>query len=506
MKSALLAGLLSVGAAAAPQVAFHQGLRWSMSIPRTTYRWKIPVGRAGDGVRVVLRAGSDGMTVHAVSISPAAANGATASPPVPLTFGGARSSTAGPGQRVSSELVALPVSAGEDLAVSVELEGSVASSAISAFPGSYARAGSFTDISGPLGGALDPTIKGVDSIEVDGPRQRVFMAIGDSITEGFVTYAGNDYRQSWPFVAQQAMGAPVVASAVYGQTIQDQVAALPVEVHPVRGMTDCVVLLGTNNLGPDSAATIINRLSDLYARLSGSCRVWGATLPPKEKSGSYDLATVNAARRQVNDWIRSRAPVTGVVDFDAALRSESSPDRFAAGLTADGVHPSIAGQAVMGQAAAMALGASLLRITSCTGGTGAASGGEMVTVSGSGFAEGATAVFGDATASISSRTSGALSVVTPAHAPGAATITVRNPDGFQASCPAPYLYAAPGADGGAAPAPAPRDPPSGPGAPASPGEQDTSAGCSVGGGALALAGVLVTLGVLAGRRSTAGGR
>ena len=63
-------------------------------------------------------------------------------------------------------------------------------------------------------------------------------------------------------------------------------------------------------------------------------QVFGATIIPRHKCccrhehGWNDAKT--AIRREVNQWIRTRAPFDGVLDFDAAVRDPPMPTAFSA--------------------------------------------------------------------------------------------------------------------------------------------------------------------------------
>ena len=82
-------------------------------------------------------------------------------------------------------------------------------------------------------------------------------------------------------------------------------------------------------------------------------------------------------------------------------------------------------------------------VTALEPGSGSARGGDVVILTGSGFATGAVVTFGGvpgtdvaALDSIATR----LRVVTPAHAAGTVDIVVTNPDGRSATVPAGYTY------------------------------------------------------------------
>jgi hypothetical protein len=81
-------------------------------------------------------------------------------------------------------------------------------------------------------------------------------------------------------------------------------------------------------------------------------------------------------------------------------------------------------------------------ITSVSPNSGTADGGTSVTISGTGFQSGATVSIGGTNATVSSNTSTALTVSTPAHAAGTVDVVVTNPDGTGATASAAYSYVA----------------------------------------------------------------
>ncbi len=83
-------------------------------------------------------------------------------------------------------------------------------------------------------------------------------------------------------------------------------------------------------------------------------------------------------------------------------------------------------------------------LTALTPVRGSTNGGTLVTLSGNNFAAGATVTFGGVAASnvlVASATS--LTATTPAHAPGAVDVAVRNPDGQSATLANAFTYEAP---------------------------------------------------------------
>ena len=168
------------------QPGFHEALRWSQGVSATTYRLRVPVGRAGTRLRLAFRSGDGSMTLSKATVARAGANGALASTPVTVTFNGSQAFSAGARQRVVSDPVPFTVGFRDELAVSFEVQGALAVSAIETLPGSFMRSGSYASTTGALGGSAWNKGIALATIDVEGTPARSFVAIGDSITEGYI--------------------------------------------------------------------------------------------------------------------------------------------------------------------------------------------------------------------------------------------------------------------------------------------------------------------------------
>ena len=467
--TAVLVGFVSL--AYAPSVGaqqlvfepgFHQALATSVSTStRTTYRTKIPIGRGGSRLRISFRAGDGSLTVHAATVALAGTQGNLVSAPVAITFNGAPGFTSNAQGRVTSDPIAFPVSSGNELYVSFDVDGAMAASNINNFPDSYAWANGSVTAQNPSAGTPFMRAAAVDTIDVEGPSTVVMVALGDSITEGYVSGGvggdmsrNDDYRNSWPAIAQALLGVPIANAAVSGQGVFDATGRLQRDVFTLQGLTDCLVLIGTNNLGSATADQITAGLSDLFANLRPACRIWVGTLLPKESNCCSDYATVVARRAAVNDWIRHQAQVDGVIDFEAVLAQPGNINSFAAGLGEDGIHPSVAGQRLMGQEAAKVLSPLVgPHIEAVSPASGTSSGGTAVAITGVNFMPGSSLTIGGVPAlRLEISSSGSLKATTAPHAPGSADIVLTNPDGQSATLPLGFTYAV-GPDPAPAPAP-----------------------------------------------------
>ena len=334
------------------QPGFHQALRWSHSTGSVTFRLRVPVGRAGERVRLAFRAGDGSLVLRKATVALAGPDGSLASAPVAVTFSGTPGFSVAARTRVVSDPVSLPVRFRDELAVSFEVQGALGVSAIHALPGSYVRSGAYASVTGPLGGTPWDRAVGLATVDGEGPPARAFVALGDSITEGYIDEQ-DDTRQAWPSVAEAQLGVPIVNAGVSGQGFYDALQNLAAEVLSLQGIADCVVLLGTNDLSAVDMGGLKSRMNTLVSRLQPFCRLWVGTLLPKEKSNHGNYEVVKQQRLEMNAWLRATFP--DVIDFEAVTRRPDNVHLFLDGLEVDGIHPSAEGHRVMATEAARVL-------------------------------------------------------------------------------------------------------------------------------------------------------
>jgi lysophospholipase L1-like esterase len=383
----------------------HEGVYAAPHLRDATVRQTVPVSVGGQRLRVRLSNvyGSAPLIITAASVAPAAdgARDHTAIDPArsrPLRFHGKSSLTIPAGATALSDPVALPVPALSQLAVSLYFQDDTAiadyhaaqtTSTTAIVAGNALRAASLA--SRPPLAALDKDaashIYVLEGVEVEAAQPtRVIVAFGDSITDG--AYAtGPD--KTWPGVlATLANRAPspgvaVINAGISGNELTSDQTYLPFgpaalkrferDVIDRAGVTDVIVLLGTNDLNrgidatgqPHGAAAhdIIDSLRLLAdAAHAHHLRIHGGTIPPFAgftADGWYSPAT-EATRQRVNQWIRGAGVFDSVVDFSPALAGAYQPSPPAAqqptlpeGLAQvcagdTGLHPNDRGYAVMG--------------------------------------------------------------------------------------------------------------------------------------------------------------
>lgn len=370
-----------------------------------TLRQTVLVSVGGQQVRVRLSNvyGSTPLTITAASVAPAAdaARDHTAIDPThshALHFGGKPTLTIPAGATALSDPIALAVPALSNLVVSLyfhddsaiaDYHAAQTTTTTAVVAGNALRAASLA--SRPPLAALDKDaashIYVLEGVEVEAAQPtRVIVAFGDSITDG--AYAtGSD--KTWPGVlstlANRAAspGAAVINTGIGGNELTSDQSYLPFgpaalkrferDVIDRAGVTDVIVLLGTNDLNrgidaagqPRGAAAhdIIDSLRMLAdAAHAHHLRIHGGTIPPFAGftgDGWYSPAT-EATRQSVNQWIRRAGVFDSVVDFSPGLAGAYQPSPLAAqqpslpeGMALvcagdTGLHPNDRGYAVMG--------------------------------------------------------------------------------------------------------------------------------------------------------------
>jgi lysophospholipase L1-like esterase len=204
-------------------------------------------------------------------------------------------------------------------------------------------------------------------VSVREPAARcTIVTFGDSITDGFSGLSPS--MRGWPgrLAERLALLAPerrcgVVNMGIQGNRLLSQGNGSPGldrfwrDVASVPGATHVVLLEGINDIGAAgaNAPEIINGYRQFITRARAlGLRVIAGTLTPAGGSGLISgTPAKDAARNQVNTFIRQGGAFDGVIDFDAAVLNPYAPawlrPEFDSG---DHLHPNDAGYSRMGDA------------------------------------------------------------------------------------------------------------------------------------------------------------
>ena len=390
-----LAGAQSAPAGARWRTAWatSQQAAGTTEIRNTTVRLIARTSIAGDAVRIrldntygktPLRVGAAHVGVR--SRGPALAAGSNR----PILFSGASSVTVPPGGSVRSDPVQLRVMALQDLAVSIHVpDANVEQSQhTNAVVTSYLAAPDAGDLSrAESGDAFKepirsmPWLKAIDVLSASAGGAIVMF--GDSITDGTcATVDAYDRWGDWLAVrlsldddrhGGRNVQKAVVNEGIGGNTVTREglqpppdstpgIERLQRDVLSHEGITDVVLFMGTNDIRRGApAAQVIAGLSQIAERVKArGLRVFAATIIPRHNvppmgtnTGWNDAKT--SIRREVNQWIRTRAPLDGVLDFDAVVRDRGNADLIAAPFNCDGIHPTPRGYYEMGKSISLDL-------------------------------------------------------------------------------------------------------------------------------------------------------
>jgi lysophospholipase L1-like esterase len=229
-------------------------------------------------------------------------------------------------------------------------------------------------IPAPDGSEMAVPVPFLRAVEVEGAVADVVVAcLGDSITAGGWPEAAAKLLAEGRNVVMLNLGIagnrlrldPTPEIASFGRS---GLSRFDEDVLGGAGVSDLVIALGTNDLGlpgsvtPESelptAEEIIYTYSLLVDRATAAgLRVIIATITPFMGSDSHDAAR-DRIRSTVNAWIRTSAPE--MVDFDAAVRSDTAPEHLATKYdSGDHLHPNEQGEERLAEAIAVVLRARL---------------------------------------------------------------------------------------------------------------------------------------------------
>jgi lysophospholipase L1-like esterase len=374
--------------AAAPQKA-DQDLP---GIAGATLRQEVRVSCGGSRVRVRFtnEFGRTGVRIGAARVGIAGPDG-TILPASgrSLTFAGTPSAFVPAGAPAISDPADLVVPALATLVVSVYLPGRVndvtGHNLVAGpgwiIPGDQTAAAGLPSAAEPLDGRA--LLSGVETL-VPEPAVGI-VAIGSSVTDG--AGATNAAGGGWPeqlaarfaasdrpvAVANQGISGNRLLNDGFGASI---LARFDRDALASPGVTHLVLLGGTNDIAysiapgdvdpelagimttdaPVGTADLIAAYQQITERAHAhGAAVSGATLTPYGGSGS-STPDGEAARQQVNDWIRGSRAFDALLDFNAVWRDPQDPARIAAGFDlGDHMHGNDAGYKALADSIDLAL-------------------------------------------------------------------------------------------------------------------------------------------------------
>jgi len=319
-------------------------------------------------------------TVHVARPVSAASAAIDAGSDTAVMFQGAPDVTIPAGAEYLSDVVAFPVAALSNLAISIHYDQPPTGE--TGHPGS--RATTYVAHGDMVSAANLPDAKTVEhwyqisGVDVGASADGGAVAtLGDSITDGHgATTNGND---RWPDVLAARMQADksartvgVLNEGIGGNRLlldglgPNALARFDRDVVAQTSIRAVIVLEGVNDLGTltrdhdvsaEEHAALVARIEGAYAQMiakghAHGIRVIGATILPYGGSKYYHPGPESEADRQaINAWIREAGHFDAVVDFDKLTRDPAHPDRLLPEFdSGDHLHPGPEGYKAMGDA------------------------------------------------------------------------------------------------------------------------------------------------------------
>jgi lysophospholipase L1-like esterase len=295
-----------------------------------------------------------------------------------------------PGGSVWSDPVPIKVLAQQDLAISLFVPGSTVkpSQHSGAVVTSYRTADGGGDAAAnedrtPFAATLTSTwwLKAIDVQSSSSPG--AIVAFGDSITDGTCTTL--DAHDRWEDVLSVRLGLQhdadasrglkaVVNEGIGGNTVTREglspapdsppgLERVERDVLSHHGVTDVVLFMGTNDIRRGASAdavqkgltTIVERIKAKGIRTSAVTIIPRHNVPANGTNTGWDSEKTRI-RNEVNQWIRTKAPVDAVIDFDKVIRDGTDANLMAAPFNCgDGIHPSPAGYYALGRSIPLGL-------------------------------------------------------------------------------------------------------------------------------------------------------
>ena len=357
---------------ASPQLTEPRNLPPAPGFTSNTLRQVVQVSIGGKRLRVRFSNafGSHPVTMSSVHLALSAGkSGIQTNSDQALIFQGKPLVTIPGGESVISDPFDFDLAPLSDLALTIDFGDT--SAAVTGHPGS--RSTSYLQSGDAVSAAAMPAaartqhwyfLNGID-VEAEASSAAI-VALGDSITDG--RGSGTDRNDRWPddlarrlqagentaniAVLNEGIGGNCVLHGGLGPTALSRFER---DVLSQSGVRWLIVLEGVNDIGGSRNASVATNLIAAYDKMieqahARQIRVYGATILPFGSS-FYDSPTHEAARKAVNDWIRTGGRFDAVIDFDAALRDPQNPSRLLpAADSGDHLHPNENGYKMMADA------------------------------------------------------------------------------------------------------------------------------------------------------------
>ena len=354
------------------------GFRTAVISPYEQIQLTEPRGFADQTVRQVLHLAGGGERLRVrltnrygrAPLTIGAATAATGHGQATLTFDGAGKLTIPPGDEAASDPIDLPAAPGADLALSLYLPEETGLATYSHRPMETAhivRGNHVTSATLPDAELVEARfyVSGVDVLAPDDTA--IAVAFGDSWFEGVGSTTGANHRSVDVLNRRLERGWVVNQGIAGNRLLRDEVGEHALgrfdrDVLSIPGLTHVLVHFGINDLGlpgmsgepPATSDALIAGFTDLAHRVhEAGLKILVGTIGPFAGAVYPGVSTPEgrAARREVNDWIRTTDAFDAVFDVARAVENPEAPDYIHPALdSGDGMHLNDRGAEAMANA------------------------------------------------------------------------------------------------------------------------------------------------------------
>ena len=366
--------------ATAPQLVEPNNMPPAPGLTNNTLRQVVAVSIGGKKIQLKFsnKYGKNPVTMKAVQVAVStggfAINEASSKT---IKFSGKEEVTMQPGTEVTSDAIAFDLK--PRMLVAITIAFGETSPALTGHPGSrttsYILPGNQASANADFSNAVKTDhwyiITGID---VESKKGEAVAILGDSITDG--RGSGTNKQNRWPDILSLALldnrktkNVGVLNLGIGGNTIlrgglgPTALTRFDRDILQQEGVKWLIIFEGVNDLGStrDSAAAfnVAKGLIAAYDTMimkahAKGLKVYGATITPFKKAGYY-TAFRDAARNQVNEWIRTSGKFDAVIDFDKIIRDPQDIATMRAEAQSDYLHPNELGFEMMGKAIDLSL-------------------------------------------------------------------------------------------------------------------------------------------------------